>query len=1016
MDLSGWDFEKDGMVRLNGQWEFYWHQLLTPADFHRPDTPEMTGFFSPPGPWDGYEVSGTPLGPHGYATFRLKVNLPPGLHELTLDLWNHSGAYQVWLDDRPLFENPRVGTDRAATVPTFGADEKTFPLSGDSVVITVQKANFYGHSGAFGDLLAGTGKQVRRARSVMSIMELFSLGSLLVMGIYHLFLFLFRQKDRSALYFSLVCLLWAAYTPFAGYNGFLLWDVLPRPPLGFGYAAGLIPIYLGAPMILLFLHSLYPRQCSKTLVRLFLALGTGFSLAALFLPDTLTARTALPFEMIALCFGLYCLAMLVRAANKKEPGARIILAGIALLLAFTVNDMLMEEHNIDTIPLLPAGIVVLILSHSLVLAKRFSMAHTLAENYAEELEEKNIALARMDRLKDEFLANTSHELRTPLHGIIGMAEALRSEAGQRVSRQDREDLAVIISSARRLSHLINDILDYSRLSHADIRLRKTAVDMRVMADTVLKVARPLAGGKPVRLVNDIGADTPPVWGDENRLQQVLYNLVGNAVKFTEKGEVRISASPEEGRVLFTVSDTGIGIAPENRDAIFEAFEQADGSITRRFGGTGLGLAITRRLVALHGGAIRVESQPGRGASFSFSIPTRPSRDAAPLPENDTVLKTPFLAEPAPGTVPEEDAGSGKAPDTDEPLAGAKILAIDDDPVNLRAISRHLTARGLAVTTADSGGRGLQIAENGPLPDLVLLDIMMPKMSGHEVLQTLRKNHGFSELPVIVLTAKNPVTDLVLGFQSGANDYLIKPFLFEELMARIRFQLEIKRAYRTLRENADLKLSLADQRRKKIEARLQARQTALDMLRFQLNPHFLFNALASIRGALVRSPETARHMVTALSEFCRLSLSYGMESLVPLNREVALAAHYLAIEKARQGERLQVAEAFEAGTLGHQVPAFLLQPLVENAVKYGRITSPEPLKLRLASRFEKDRLVITVANTGAWVTPGSENPEQGAGVGLENIKKRLEQIYPGRFGFTHGEREGWVVVEVCLPKN
>lgn len=145
--------------------------------------------------------------------------------------------------------------------------------------------------------------------------------------------------------------------------------------------------------------------------------------------------------------------MLARAVMNNETGARIILAGIALLLAFVVNDMLMEERHFDTIPLLPAGIVMLILSHSLVLAKRFSLAHILAENYAEELEEKNIVLARMDRLKDDFLANTSHELRTPLHGIIGMAEALRSETGQPLSDQAKEDLDVIISSTRRLSHL-----------------------------------------------------------------------------------------------------------------------------------------------------------------------------------------------------------------------------------------------------------------------------------------------------------------------------------------------------------------------------------------------------------------------------------------------------------------------------------------------------------------------------------------------------------------------------------
>ncbi|GAB6146508.1 ATP-binding protein [Desulfocicer niacini] len=928
-----------------------------------------------------------------------------------------------------MFENPRVGTDRASTAPTRSAAEKTFSLSDGIIVITVQKANFTDYSGPFGNLLAGTARQIRRERAVMSIMELLCLGSLLVMGIYHLFLFLFRQKDRSVLYFSLICLLWAAYTPFAGYGGFLLWEVIPKPPLRAAYAAGLIPIFLGSPLTLLFLNSLYPRQGSRTLSRLFLALGTLCSLAALFIPFTLAAGTVLLYEWICLCFGLYCLFMLARAAMKKETGARIILAGIALLMVFVVNDILMDQHIIDTIPLLPFGILMLVLSHSLVLAKRFARAHTLAEAYAGELEEKNITLARMDRLKDEFLANTSHELRTPLHGIIGMAEAIRSAAGRALPNRIGEDLDVIISSARRLSDLINDILDFSRLSHAEIRLRKTAVDMRIMADTVLRVARTLAAGKPVRLINGIAEDFPPVWGDENRLQQILYNLVGNAVKFTEKGEVRISARGEDGLGVITVSDTGIGIAAENLAGIFEAFEQGDGSVTRQFGGTGLGLAVTRRLAELHGGTAWAESAPGKGASFSFSIPEAPPGAAAPSPQSVRLIKTPFLvktpspAGPLPEAVSGENETAGENPvltdpdlNSDGAAAGAVILAIDDDPVNLRAVSRHLTAHSLKVVTAGSGRQGLRIIEDGPLPDLVLLDIMMPQMSGHEVLHTLRKNHGFSELPVIILTAKNPVTDLVLGFQSGANDYLIKPFLFDELMARIRFQLDIIKACRILRENADLKLSLADQRRKKIEARLQAQQTALEMLRFQLNPHFLFNALASIRGALLRHPETARGMVTALSEFCRLSLAYGMESFVPLERETVLVRHYLEIEKARQGDRMEVETEFDGDTLDHPVPAFLLQPLVENAVKYGRITSPEPLKIRLASRFEKNRLVITAANTGAWVTPGSGNPEQGAGVGLENIRKRLEKMYPGRFGFSHTENCGWVVLEIALPKN
>ena len=1027
LDLSRWDFDKNGTVRLNGEWEFYWHQLLIPTDFNRPASPEMTGFFLPPGAWDGQIVSGKTLGASGYATFRLIVKLPPNLHRLTLDLWDASGAYQIWVNHQAMFEKAQVGTDRASTTPTQGQDEKTFYLSDDTVVIIVQKANFYGHSGAFGNLKAGSADQIRRERSVMNVMELFCLGSLVVMGIYHLFFFLFRKKERSTLYFSLVCLLWAMYTPFAGYGGFLLWDVIPTPSLWFRSVVGLVSWYLGVPVTLIFLYSLYPRQGNTTIIRLFMALGVVFTVAVLILPDTLMLRTVLPYEWISLCAGGYSLFIVARAVSNREIGAQIILSGMALLVAFAINDILMDNWMIKTIPLLPVGIVLLILSHSLVLAKRFSHAHSLAETYAGQLEEKNRDLSRMDRLKDHFLANTSHELRTPIHGIIGMAEALRLEAGQKFSDQVTGDLGLIVSSARRLSHLVDDILDFSRLSHADIELKKNAVDMHILADTVLRVSQTLVGKRPVRLVNDIPIETPPVWGDEERLQQILYNLVGNGVKFTQNGEVRISAHPEEKRVAFTVSDTGIGIAQENLKRIFNAFEQVDGSITRQFGGTGLGLAVTRHLVELHGGTLHAESTLGKGAAFSFSIAKVPSGASFPLSGLGNTgfcnrVKAPLPATPPTATPSAENAAALNGPckkewpqqlDSDPQT---RILAIDDDLVNLRVVSRYLSGQGISVTTAASGKQGLDCLENDPLPDLVLLDIMMPQMSGYDVLQTLRQTHPFPELPVIILTAKNPVTDLVWGFETGANDYLIKPFVFDELMARIRFQMDIKRAWQTVRENADLKLSLADQRQKKVEARLQAQQTALEMLRFQLNPHFLFNSLTSIRGAVLQHPKIARNMVTALSEFCRLSLSYGMKSTVPLDQELDLVRHYLDIEQIRQGGQMQVSISFDDKTITHLVPAFLLQPLVENAIKYGRITSPDNFEIRLESRFQKNFLVITVANTGTWVVPESDHPEQGKGTGLGNIRKRLKKLYPGQFKFFHSEEGGWVVLELWLPRT
>ncbi len=242
-----------------------------------------------------------------------------------------------------------------------------------------------------------------------------------------------------------------------------------------------------------------------------------------------------------------------------------------------------------------------------------------------ELEQANQELARIDRVKDEFLANTSHELRTPLNGIIGLSEYLiEGEVGP-MSEVALMNLSMIASSGRRLYNLVNDILDFSHILQDNLSLRLTAVEPRAIADIVLTLCRPLVGRKKLQLINTIPANLPLIPADENRLQQILYNLIGNAIKFTESGQVEITAALKDAEqasaaLTITVSDTGIGIAQEKYDCIFESFEQAEGSTSREYGGLGLGLAVTRKLIELHGGTIWVTSVVGEGSQFKFTLP------------------------------------------------------------------------------------------------------------------------------------------------------------------------------------------------------------------------------------------------------------------------------------------------------------------------------------------------------------------------------------------------------------
>jgi PAS domain S-box-containing protein len=245
-------------------------------------------------------------------------------------------------------------------------------------------------------------------------------------------------------------------------------------------------------------------------------------------------------------------------------------------------------------------------------------AESEIQAYSEELQQKNEALSRLDQLKDEFLANTSHELRTPLNGIIGIAQSLIDGAAGALSPEQAYNLSMIVSSGSRLATLVNDILDFSKLKHQELDIQLKAVDMHTITEVVLTLSQPLVDQKPLQLTNKVGSDLPPVKADEDRVQQIMHNLVGNALKFTKEGTVTVSAVEQAGALAITVADTGMGIPPDKFDTIFQSFEQIDASTTRSHGGTGLGLSITKQLVELHGGTIKVDSQAGQGSQFTFT--------------------------------------------------------------------------------------------------------------------------------------------------------------------------------------------------------------------------------------------------------------------------------------------------------------------------------------------------------------------------------------------------------------
>ena len=375
----------------------------------------------------------------------------------------------------------------------------------------------------------------------------------------------------------------------------------------------------------------------------------------------------------------------------------------------------------------------------------------------QEIEDKSRQLEVADRHKSEFLANMSHELRTPLNAIIGYSEMLQEDAAELGAEQLTGDLQKINAAGKHLLELINAVLDLSKIEAGKMELYLETFDVAGLVRDIAAVIQPLAAKNANRLEVRCPDAIGPMHADLTKVRQALFNLLSNACKFTERGTVSLAVAREavDGRdwLKFAVSDSGIGMTPEQLAKLFEAFTQADAATTRRYGGTGLGLALSRRLCRMMGGDVTAESEAGRGSRFTVRLPAK-------------VIDT-----------TEESLAPALASDRPTVAVGT-VLVIDDEPAVRDLMQRFLAREGFRVVTAASGEEGLRRARELQ-PDAITLDVMMPGMDGWAVLSALKADTDLADIPVVMLTI---VDDKNLGYALGASDYLTKPIDRERLIA------------------------------------------------------------------------------------------------------------------------------------------------------------------------------------------------------------------------------------------
>lgn len=782
IDLKNWNFDADGNINLDGKWQFYWNKLLSPKDLKN-NFVKATGYYPVPMYWTKYE--GLHLPAKGFATYRLKIKTNGKLQTLGLKAPEIYTEFKLWINGKLIDEH---GSFTDGKVKFLNPKAYSFASDTDTIDIVLQVKNYsHGNAGIGQSFILGNSDEIYKQRYYAIIKEMVLIGICCFAGLYHLILFLFRKKEKNLLFFGFFCLAIALRTILTGETS--LMEFFPNLQFALTSRISTISVTLCMLTFITFTYYQFEEESPKLLTKTLLILNGIYSIIIAFAPTFMYSSMFQYYFFIIIASAILIIYIAFKCALKGHITAIIFSIGVFSLVIAGINDMLYYLQIIETGYYVDFGFVLFILAQSMLLSIGFANDYNVIKKLSQRLQ-------MLDKLKDDFLANTSHELRTPLNGIIGISESLIDGVTGTLPAKTIENLKLVVSSGKRLSALINDILDYSKLKNNDIIIKNQEVDFKQLVSVVITIIKSTKPNNKVLFIDEISNNLPLVQGDENRLQQIMYNILGNAIKFTKEGYIKVTAEEKNEFIEICVEDTGIGIPNDKLEDIFKPFEQVEESSQREFGGTGLGLPITKKMIELHGGNIWIESEVGKGSKFYFTLKKVSSSSQNHILDGKLFNQLDNSGDHLSEVINKTSFSSTEIEDN----SSFKILVVDDEKINLQVISNILTFQNYTIDIAMNGLTALDLIKNKAY-DLILLDIMMPKMSGYEVCKQIRKHNTIYELPVIMLTAKNQSGDISTAFSLGANDYIIKPFDKNELLSRIKTQLTLKNAVKTAIDNA-----------------------------------------------------------------------------------------------------------------------------------------------------------------------------------------------------------------------
>lgn len=959
LDLRDWEFSTYKTLRLDGEWEFY------PSEFVE-SPPQTDTYITVPNKWEQYFNNKQE---YYYGTYRLRILVDEHAAQLfaarVSDIRN-SLIMSVNGEKVKQFGKPAATLQQyeAARLTPFTA--KLTPVNGEIEIIIQAASNITG-GGMIKPIRFGLEEAIQK-RALLSVsMQILLALFLLIHSVYAIILYFLGARNRALLYFSIITI--AGLVSVLSSDDRLLFvfydiDYFWRGKIIF------LSYIVALSFIPALLYCLFPDHISKKPLRVYNLLSTIYGAFILLAPPTIVYQSGISLSIFLVISGLLSAYILWVAFRRKEDVIFLLIASVFLLINI-VWSVILSRSSVEFITY-PFDLIFALVAFATFWFRRFF-------SVTEEANKLTVQLQQEHERKDAFLLNTSHELRNPLHGMINLTEAMLRDDEQHYTDEQRSQLHILLRVSRHLSQLVENLLDMTRLKEQIITLNERAFSSHTIVAGVIEIMRVSLGGKPVQLNNNIPDDFPLLFGDEQRFTQIMYNLIQNAVKFTDAGEITVRGRTDGNWAIIEVEDSGMGISPTDIEKVFNAYMQGESKAAAAGQGVGVGLNICKELVELHGGSIEVQSIYGKGAIFSFTFPL--------LGENivttdESIEKISESVEPfaeISSTISGEINESYAESYTEMQAGHYKILVVDDDHLNLEIIHYLLQTDGFDVITTDDPENALPLIKEHAF-DLVISDVMMPEMSGFELTRQIRTRYSPVELPILLLTARTRSEDIIAGFQAGANDYLTKPVEAWELRAR------------TL-SLAKLKVTLEN------HIRMEGA-----WLQSQIQPHFIFNTLNSIASLGMFDFEKMQELLEEFSNYLRLSFDFkNAEPTVALSHELSLVRSYLYIEKKRFEDHIEI-EWDVNPNLEFKLPPLTIQPLVENALKHGLLKKNGGGQICIKITEEENHYTISVKDTGVGMTAEelealrenkaipNKQETTGTRVGLKNINLRLKQLY------------------------